>query len=81
MSRKSVFAGGCLVAVGVVLFCVLTGCWGTVAENLTKERTGNISVVLVNDTPYRASLSYGTWDAWDRSPGTVTMQQVRVPAN
>lgn len=56
------------------------GCTKTLLLNLTKERTGNITVVFVNDTPYTASFSYGTWDAWDKTPGTVNMQQLRLAA-
>lgn len=54
------------------------GC-GSVWLNLTKEKTGTISFVFINDTEYRASFSYGTYDAWDRSPpGAVTLQQIAV---
>lgn len=54
------------------------GCGRTVLLNLTKERAGNISVIFVNSTPYTASFSYGTWDAWDKTPGAPNMQQLRL---
>jgi hypothetical protein len=57
-----------------------TGCFGTVFKNLTKERTGNITVQFINNTAYRASFSYGTWDAWDNTPGQITLQQLRLEA-
>ena len=56
------------------------GCSGTLFKNLTKERTGNISVQFINNTAYRASFSYGAWDAWDKTPGAVTLQQLRLEA-
>jgi hypothetical protein len=36
---------------------------------------------FINNTRYRAAFSFGTWDASDRTPGPVTLQQLRVPAN
>lgn len=63
------------------LLAAAAGCTPDLFDNLTKERTGNISVSFVNNTPYRAAFSYGTYDAWDRSPGPVSLQQLRLAAN
>jgi hypothetical protein len=55
------------------------GCTTTLVRNLTAERTGNVSVLIINDTPYRASFSYATWDSWDRNPpGTIDFKQLRL---
>ena len=56
------------------------GCSRTVWLNQTKERTGNITMLFVNTTSADAGFTYGTWDEWDQSPGTVNMQQSSVPA-
>jgi len=72
-------------AIGVVLAGALVAlgplsCSGVTFRNLTKEKTGNVSVVFVNTTSARAAFSFGSYDAWDRSPGPVTLQQARVEA-
>ncbi len=56
------------------------GCSRTVWLNQTKERTGNITMLFVNTTSADAGFTYGTWDEWDQSPGTVNMRQSSVPA-
>jgi hypothetical protein len=66
----------------VWVFAPLPACTLEMVNNLTKERTGDITVVFVNNTPYAAAFSFGTYDAWDRSPpGQMDFQQVRVEAN
>jgi hypothetical protein len=70
--------GGALLLAGAL--GGVSGCFGTVFKNLTKERTGNINMQFINNTAYRASFSYGTWDAWDKTPGAVTLQQLRLEA-
>lgn len=61
---------------------LVAGCANTVLLNQTAERTGNITVMVINDTPYTAAFTYGSWDAWDRSPpGPVQMQQQVLAAN
>lgn len=64
----SALPGGCIPAFQTVLL------------NQTKERTGDITFVFQNATPYRAIFSYGTWDAWDRTPGAINLQQLRLDA-
>ncbi len=82
MKRGNIVAGaGLVVAAG--LLGNLCGC-GDVWLNLTKERTGDasragtISVVFINNTPHRASFSFGVWDAWDKSPGPAALRQLRL---
>ena len=75
MNVRNVVVSGTLALVAAGLFSTLGGCFGDLAKHLTKERTGNITMVFVNETRYRAIFSYGTWDEWDRSPGPVSLQQ------
>jgi hypothetical protein len=64
------------------LFLLLTAGCGTVLLNQTAERTGNITVMVINNTPYTAAFTYGAWNVWDRSPpGPVQMQQLVLAAN
>ena len=60
-------------------FGLLVPACGRLLLNQTAERTGNISLTFINDTPYRASFSYGTWDSLDRNPvGPVNFRQLRL---
>jgi hypothetical protein len=75
MARKA------LISLGLTLLLLIAGC-GTAVLNQTAERTGNVTVQIINDTPYTAAFTYGTWDAWDRSPpGPVQLQQLVLAAN
>jgi hypothetical protein len=65
---------GCVAALG----WVQCGCNQTIVANLTKEKTGNITVSFNNTTDFAAGFSYGTWDEWDRSPGAVNFRQLSV---
>jgi len=59
----------------------LVGCTDLLA-NLTTEVTGNVTVIFINNTPYRASFSYGTYDAFDRvGPGEMQLRQLRLEGN
>ena len=78
MRRRAVAISGILALAAAGAFSVLNGCTGQIVLNLTKERTGNVSVIFINNTPYAAGFSYGTWDAWDRSPGAVELHQLSV---
>lgn len=74
----------CLGVGGLMTAALLAagGCPSGLAQYLVAERTGNISIQFVNNTPFRASFSYGTWDELDRNPpGTVTLLQLRLAAN
>ena len=69
MNRKNIAVGGFLAASVAASLSSVGGCPDTVMRNLTKERTGNISMQFINNTRYRAAFSFGTWDASDRTPG------------
>ena len=82
MNRTYIAIGTTLaVAAAGILTAVLGGCIGTIGRNQLVERTGNVTVVFINNTPYQAAFSYGSYDAWDRSPGAVNFEQLTVPAN
>lgn len=73
---------GLAVLAAVAAGLSMGGCSGEFFRNQTAERTGNIQFVFINNTPYRASFSFGTWDSLDRDPpGVVALQQLRVEAN
>jgi hypothetical protein len=80
-SKTLVSVGMAALAASAVLLVLTTGC-GTVLLNQTAERTGSITVMVINNTPYTAAFSYGSWDAWDRSPpGPVQIRQLVLDAN
>jgi hypothetical protein len=66
-----------------VLLALFGGCSGDLIFNLTEERTGNISVVFINDTDYRASFTFGSFDDLSRDPAftQVDVQQRRLESN
>jgi hypothetical protein len=60
----------------------LVGCSGALISNLTEESQSNISVLLINNTDFRASFTIGAFDDFDRNPpGQVSFQQPRVEAH
>jgi len=68
---------------GLVAFlAVLTvGCPGNFVANLIEERSGRISVILINNTPYRASFTLGGYDALVRNPPSpAELEQQRLEA-
>ena len=81
MKRRRVAIGVGLFAGAAGVVLALAACTRTLILNQTKERTGNITVVFVNNTDADASFSFGTWNAWDRSPGAIDFQQNTVPAH
>jgi hypothetical protein len=81
MSRKTVLIS-VVAAFGLAgAFAAASGCLQTTLLNLTKERTGNILMAFVNTTNADAGFTLGTWDAWDRTPGPINMQQTTVRAH
>jgi hypothetical protein len=81
MKNKSVVVSLGLMAAVVAGLLATVGCLPAVFVNLTAERTGSVTFIFINDTPYRASFSFGTYDAWDRLPETVTeLNQLRLEA-
>lgn len=81
MNQRTWLVSGLLAAGLSALFSAAGGCGTTIVANLTKERAGEITIVFQNTTPYLASFTYGTYDAWDRSPGAVDYGQLTVAAN
>ena len=79
MSSKTITVGLVLALVSIGFLSALVGCPATLLLNQTAERTGNITVTFINETPYRASFTFGTWDALDRSPpGPISFGQDRL---
>ncbi len=72
---------------GVVCVAGLAAMWGgggCTAENylnLTKERQGNVTFLFINNTGYNAAFSFGTYDAYDKTPGTANFEQLRLNAH
>lgn len=66
----------------VALFAALTaGCPGDFLANLIEERSGRISVIIVNNTAYRASFTLGGYDALVRNPPSAPeLEQQRIEA-
>lgn len=57
------------------------GCGVDMLKNLTADLDGNVSVIVVNETDFRAALTLGSYDALDRDPpGPASIQQFRVEA-
>lgn len=69
-----------VLSLAAVLWISSAGC-GQFISNQTAERTGNIGVQFINSTPYRASFSFGTYDALDETPGPVALEQLRLDPN
>lgn len=77
-SKRIRFAAGFVTG----LIALMTGCTGDLLANLTEERSGSISVLIINDTPYRAAFSFGSYDALNRNPpGAIDFVQSRVEAH
>ncbi len=54
-------------------------CSPELIANQTARRQGNVSFQFVNTTPFRASFTYGTYDALDRNPpGQPVLKQLRL---
>lgn len=68
-----------LVTAAVPLAC--TSC-GDFIQNQIEPRQGDIQFIFVNNTPFRAVFSYGTYDELDRDPpGPVALNQIRIEGN
>ena len=81
MGQKTI-AVGLVALLGAIELAWEPGCTATLVRNLTAERTGKVTVLIINDTPYRASFTFGSWDSWDRNPpGPIDFQQLRLEAN
>ncbi|MFQ5807903.1 MAG: hypothetical protein ACE5I3_15770 [Phycisphaerae bacterium] len=73
---------GLAVGLVTVATALTTGCSGDFLANLIEERSGNITVIIINNTPYRAAFTLGSYDALDRDPpGNVNLEQRRLEGN
>ncbi len=79
MRARRIVVRFAVVAAWISLIAWQPGCLTTFLLNQTAERTGNVTVVFINDTPYRASFSYGAWDSLNRNPpGPIEFRQLRL---
>ncbi|MCH8806298.1 MAG: hypothetical protein IH986_09450 [Planctomycetes bacterium] len=70
-----------LAIAGAFVLASFGGCLSpTFLANQTAVRSGNLTFDFVNNTRFRASFSFGTFDALDRSPGNVGFEQMRLEA-
>ena len=69
-----------VIAALLPLAAGLSSCTPRFVQNQTAELTGNITVQIINNTPFRASFTFGTYNPLDRAPGPVDMQQLRLEA-
>jgi hypothetical protein len=61
------------------LAALTASCSSELIANQTAVRQGNVAFQFVNTTPFRASFTYGTYDALDRNPpGAPNIQQLRL---
>ncbi len=69
-----------LTATAFVTALAIAGC--DLVYNMIEERSGNVTILIINNTPYRASFTIGSYDAWDRNPpGRVEFEQRRLEAH
>ena len=68
MMNQPVRAIRAAAALATVFAGLTGGCTGELLDNLIEEQTGDIAVVLINNTPHRAVFTLGAYDAWVRSP-------------
>jgi hypothetical protein len=81
MMRNAAWNQRCLALIAGV-FAVMGGCNGNLILNQVEERAGNVTVLFINNTPFRASFSFGAFDSLDRQPpGAVSFQQLLLEAN
>jgi hypothetical protein len=76
--RKQIGPQGLLL----VLFAGLTGgCPNDFIANLTEEQSGRVSIIIINNTAYRASFTLGGYDALVLNPPAAPeLQQQRIEA-
>ncbi len=59
---------------------LIAGC-APFLQHISEERSGNVTVLIINNTPYRAALTAAMWDSLDRDPpGQIVIQQERIEA-
>jgi len=73
---------GLTIGMLALLAGLMTGCLGDLVANLVEERTGEVTIIFINDTPYRAGFSFGSYDAFERSKtASITFEQQSVEPN
>lgn len=71
-----------LLGAGLACALAVPACFDAdLVRNNVAFRGGNVNFIFVNDTPYRASFTFGMYDALDKSQGAVLTQQIRVEGN
>src|SRR2546423_8703959 len=79
MSPKILLSPGTFCLALIALMLLPSGCSSNFFANQTARRAGNISVQFVNNTPFRAAFTFGTYDSLDRNPpGPASLQQLRL---
>ena len=79
MRTRAVAAGIVSLLIVVALALTSPGCTGTFWINQTAERTGTMDIQFINDTPYRAIFSFGSWNALALKPvGRVDFYQLHL---
>lgn len=68
---------GC-IAIALAAAGALSGCRPEFFANQFQERSGNISYLFVNNTPFRASFTFGNYDPLDLPAGPVNFMQLRL---
>jgi hypothetical protein len=80
MQHRQLVISAILAAGWVGLLAVVPGC-GDLGRNLTAETTGNVSILVINNTSFRAIFTVMSWDSWDRTtPGPVGQTQQTLEA-
>ena len=82
LARSRIRVVGLAVIVCMLGTALSAGCTNSsLFQNLVAPVTGDVTFVFINDTPYRAVFSFGTYNDLDRSPGAINLQQLRLEAH
>jgi hypothetical protein len=68
---------------GLLLVCAVLagGCPNDFLANQIEERSGQVSIIIINNTPFRASFTLGGYDALVRNPPDAPeLEQQRLEA-
>lgn len=73
---------GCIAAAPAAGLLAHGGCFAgsDFYQNNTTLRTGTLELIFINTTRFRASFTFGSYDALDKTPGAAVVQQLRVEA-
>ena len=82
LTKSRIRVAGLAVIVCTLGTALSAGCTeSSLFKNLVAPVTGDVAFTFINDTPYRAAFSFGTYNDLDRSPGAVNLQQLRLEAH